>query len=329
MKVMVTGGFGAMGSFATRYLVELGERPVVFSRRRDLKLVRDIAVGVDHEPGDIQDQGRLLEVMRQHRVEAVIHTAALMLPACRADPAACAGINVGGLANVLEAARTAGVGKVVFASTKGVYGPITGRHAHPTYEPISEDYPKNPQNIYDASRFFCERLGLQYWETHGMDFVALRFALTYGPGKMAHGAMAAGSSIIDNAMTGKETVIPRGGDQATDFIYNRDTGRALVLAALKPNPRHRQIHVGTGVGRTLSEFAAEVGKNIPGAAIDIGSGTDFMGLKDADGQPINTQGVFDIGRAREELGYEPRYGIEEGIRDYIELTRELGYYSQA
>ena len=51
MKVMVTGGFGAMGSFATRYLVELGERPVVFSRRRDLKLVRDIAVGVDHEPG--------------------------------------------------------------------------------------------------------------------------------------------------------------------------------------------------------------------------------------------------------------------------------------
>lgn len=321
MSVLVTGGLGAIGSFASRYLVEIGEKPVIFDFRRDLRLVKDIAGKLEIVEGDILDWSKLLWTAKNHGVERIIHTAALMPPPCRANPPAAVNINIQGFVNVMEIARATNAKRIVFCSTIGVYAPVAGKHDYPTYEPINEDYPKNPMSLYDATRFFCERYGLQYVENYGLDFVALRFGHTYGPGKLTHGAMASVARIIDNAIQGQPTTIEKGGDDVSDFVYNRDTGRALVLACFAENLKHRQFQIGTGRGHTYREFVDKVRQAVPGAVVAIGPGHDFLGL----GAERHSF-VYDISRAKEELGYTPKYDLTQGIADYIGLLKKLDYF---
>lgn len=318
MSIMVTGGLGAIGSFAVRYLVESGEKPVVFDSRDDTRLVADLLNNIQLVRGDILDWGQLVTTMQTHRVERIIHTAALMPPACRDNPPQCVQVNALGFANVMESAKIVKAKRVVFASTRGVYADVSGRHAHPEYLPINEDHSKNPRSLYDASRFFCERTGRQYEENCGIEFVACRFASTYGPGKWAHGAWAAAAAIIDQAFLGQEINIPKGGDQGNEFLYNRDSGRALVLACFAQNLEHKQFNIGTGKISTLYDFAEAVRKALPGANINVGPGLDPWGMGG-----IGRSWLYDISRARKELGYEPKYHLEAGVRDYVQLLQNL------
>ncbi len=320
MRVLVTGGLGAIGSFATRHLIELGEKPVVYDLRRDLRLVKDIADQMEIVEGDILDWPKLLTTAKKYQIERIIHTAALMPPVCKANPPAAVNINVQGVVNILEVARAIAAKRVVFASTMGVYAPTPNPSPNSTYEVINEDYAKNPSSLYDATRFFCERLGQQYLENYGLDFIALRFGHTYGPGKLTHGPMASISRIIDNAIQGKETVIPNGGEGKSDFVYNRDTGRALVLACLANNVKHHQFHISTGTLHTYAEYVEAVRQAVPGAKIKIGPGIDFLGVGHF------RCFVYDLSRAREELGYTPKYDLTHGIADYVKLVQKLDYF---
>lgn len=322
IKVMVTGGLGAIGSFATRDLVERGERPLVCDNRRDFLLLKDISDQLHFEEIDICDLPRLVDIVKKYKVERIIHTAALMPPACRQNPLRAIAVNIQGFANVMEAAKTIDAKKVVFASTGGVYAARTGVYGRPSYKPITEDYPKEPYSLYDATRFFCERCGLQYSENYGPDFVALRFAHTYGPGKLTHGRGGSGqiaSYIIDSAIRGAKVGLLRGGEQRQEFVYNRDIGRALVLACFSGSTVHRQFHIGSGEMRSFFEVGDIVKGLIPGAQIEIGPGGDPLGH----GSDGDRYFCYDMTRAREELGYIPKYMLEEGIKDYIGLVRKL------
>jgi len=317
MSTMVTGGLGAIGSFAVRYLVEQGEQPIVYDSRPDTRLIADLLDRVHLVVGDILDWPLLLSTMQKYAVDRVIHTAALMPPACWSNPPQAVEVNIRGLCFVLEAARAVGVRQVAFASTRGVYDSVSGEYAHPTFKPITEDHPKKPHSLYDATRFFCERLGHQYTENYGIRFIALRFAGTYGPGKWTHGVRAAASQLIDAAILGKPAEIPHGGDQKQEFLYNRDSGRALVLASQAGETAHYQFHIGTGRLHTLYDLAEAIRREIPQASIKIGPGLDPWEFG------INRYWLYDLSRARTELGYQPQYDLQDGVRDYIQLVRKL------
>jgi UDP-glucose 4-epimerase len=323
VNVLVTGGLGAIGSFVSRLLRERGERVVVVDLRPDVRLVKDIADELTIVQSDILHLPPLIETFQKHRIDHVIHTAALMPDPTKRAPYIGTMVNVLGLTNVLEAARLTGVKRVVFASTRGVYAEATGRHSHPTYEAITEDYPKDPGSLYDASRFYGERLGRQYAETYGVEFCATRFSHTFGPGKLTHGTLAVPSQIIESAYRGVPIRVPQGADQKDDLIYNRDAALGLVSAASADNPAAGVYSIGTGRARSLMDVERAVRRHFPKAEIEIGPGLDFKGLG------RDTYTVYDTTRARTELGFEAQFDIDAAVDDYLELLDRVDYFDLA
>jgi UDP-glucose 4-epimerase len=318
MRVMITGGMGVIGAEASRRFVGEGHRPVIFARHRDERLVRDILDQVDVELGDVLDMPRLLEVIKRHRITHIVHAAAFVGAVSQANPALSVQVNVMGMVNVLEAARAFDVERVVYTSAKGVYGPMLGEYGAPTYKPVPEDLPKNPKRIYDSAKLMGEQVGLYYQANMGVDVVVLRFATTYGPGKTArHGKMGVTSQIVEHPASGRPFRLAQGGEEKDDFIYNKDSAYGIYLACMAKNPASRVYNIGTGVGRTLEDIARVIRNHLPNADIEIGPGLNFLGM------PYPACGIYDISRARAELGYAPQYDLDRGIADYLESLARL------
>lgn len=317
MRVLITGGMGVIGAEASRKFVREGHRPVIYARHRDETLIRDIIDKVDIELGSILDRARLTEVIKAHGVTHIVHAAAYIGALSAKHPAESVEINVMGTVNVLEAARAANVARVVYTSAKGVYGPLRGDYGAPTYKPVTEDHAKEPKRIYDSAKLMGEQATL-YWGTLGLDVVVLRFATTYGPGKTArHGAMGITSQIVENPARGLPFRLAQGGDEKDDFIYNKDSALGIYLAAIAENPVSRVYNIGTGTGVTLKDVAAVLRRQLLDAVIEIGPGLNFLG------SPYPMCGIYDISRARQELGYQPQFDLERGIADYLESLQRL------
>jgi UDP-glucose 4-epimerase len=320
MAVLITGGMGVLGSMVTEELVQRGERPVLYARHLDRSLVSPAVLDrVEYVRGDVLDLPSLVHAMRRHGVTRVVHMAALLIGECQANPYQGFKVNVEGTVNVLEAARLTDVRRVVHTSSKSVYGAVPPPFGHPTYAPLPEDGPKNPVRVYDATKLAGELMALQYVEVHGLDVVILRFASTFGPGKLVrHGPVSWHSRLVEHAMAGQPARLPQGGDQPDDMIYHRDIARAIVLAVDAPGLTHRVFNIGRGEAATMREFADVVRRVIPGAALEVGPGLDYYG------SGIPYYSVYDISRARTELGFAPRFDLEAGVRDYVATMRRLG-----
>lgn len=318
MKVLITGGMGVIGAEASRRFVREGHRPVVFARHRDDRLISDIIDKIDFEAGDILDWARLLDVIKRHKITHIAHTAAFVGAVSAANPALSVQVNVMGMVNVLEAARLFEIKRVVYTSAKGVYGPVTGDYGPPRYKPMPEDMPKNPQRIYDSAKLMGEHAGIYYAKNHGVDVAVLRFATTYGPGKTArHGNMGVTSRIVEAPFNGQPFRHPAGAEAKDDFIYNKDSALGIYLATVAENVPSRIYNIGSGVGRTLNELAEVVRARIPGADIQIGPGLNFLGT------PYPPHGVYDVSRARDELGFKPEYDPERAVSDYVDSLERM------
>jgi UDP-glucose 4-epimerase len=318
MKVLITGGMGVIGSMVGCRFVQEGHRPVLMARHLDKGLIRPIEDQVDIELGDVLDLPRILSIIESYKITHIIHTAALIGLLSYKNPPQSIQINVIGALNILEAARFMKVQRVVYTSAKGVYGDITGEYDHPTCKPFDEDHPKNPIRIYESAKLMGEHIGQFYQRTYGLEFVALRFSQTYGPGKTVTkwGGRAIPSQIIEGAYSGKPVRVEKGGDQKSDFIYTKDVAHGIYLACTKPEIHYTAYNIGTGVGVTLKDFGEEVKRLIPEADIQIGPGLDYMGER--------RYGIFDITRAQQDLGFYPQFTLRKSVEDYIETLKRLG-----
>jgi UDP-glucose 4-epimerase len=203
-------------------------------------------------------------------------------------------------------------------SAKGVYGPVTGEYGAPTWKPMSEDLPARPKRIYDSAKFMGENICTYYNDNMGIETVSLRFSSTYGPGKTArHGPMAVMSRIVENPAHGLPFKIARGGDDKDDFIYNKDSALGIYLATVADRVKSRVYNIGTGVGVTLRDFERVIKKHMPNAVMEIGAGLNFYGFA------YSATSVYDISRARNELGYQPKYDLERGVADYLAALKQM------
>jgi UDP-glucose 4-epimerase len=100
-------------------------------------------------------------------------------------------------------------------------------------------------------------------------------------------------------------------------VYNKDSALGIYLATVAEKVPSRIYNIGSGVGRTLNELAEVVRARIPGADIQIGPGLNFLGT------PYPPHGVYDISRARDELGFKPEYGPERAISDYVDSLERM------
>lgn len=309
MKVLITGGMGVIGSEAARKFVHEGIRPVIYARHRDESLIGDIEDKIDVELGDILDLPHLLQTLKKHSITHIVHAAAFVGAVSQQNPALSIQVNVMGMVNMMEAARLFEIKRLVYTSAKGVYGPVTGEHGHPTFKPLPEDYPKNPVRIYDSAKLMGEYTGLYYQANMGLDIAILRFATTYGPGKTArHGDKGVTSQLIESVAAGRPFRLAEGGDKKDDFIYIKDCALGIYLACIAEHPKSRVYNIGTGVGVTLQDFARVLRRHFPEADIEIGPG-------------FTPSNIYDLSRARQELGYSPQFDLERGIADYLERLK--------
>lgn len=319
MRALITGGLGVNGSVLARLLVEEGLRPVLMDNRLDLALVEDIRDAVEVVIGDITDQRTLEAAVSDHGVTHIAHLAALMPGPSEADPRLAGHVAVGGMLNVLEVARTAELERVVFTSSKAVYGEITGDHAPPTLKPITEDHPARPIDLYGSLKVGCEELCRYYRDRYAVDVVALRFASIYGPGKAArHGSLSFYGQLIEEARSGERRVIREGGDQRNEAMYVGDVARAIHAALTARDLTQWVFNIGTGKTSTPREFLDAAARLFPEHRVELGPGSGNLG------RSRQTYSLFDIGAARRELGYEPAYDVERGVRDYVETLERLG-----
>jgi UDP-glucose 4-epimerase len=318
MNVLVTGGLGVNGSPVIRKLIERGLSPIVMDVRPDFSLLeKGSEKRLRFAEGDFTNVDLLDDTLRHHRVERIIHMAAIV-GSSQLDPVKSFQINAGGTVQLLEAARRHEIKRFVFTSTRGVYGALDGLAAHPTYQPVGEDHPLRPVQVYDVCKVASEGMGRNYARLHGIEFVALRFATIFGPGKtLRHRNYAVLSQVIEGPLRNEPVRIPQGGDQKDDMIYVEDVADSIVAATFHPQPHFTEYNISTGIGSRLGDLAAAVRHAVPTADIEIGPGLDFMGWG------INYCGILDNRRAREDLGWAPRFDLVSAVQDYADRMIRL------
>ena len=306
MAILVTGGAGFLGSHLVRALAEREDRVVVYDNfwagsPRNLEGVNKVVLC----PGDILDMGHIIRVCKEHKVTRAIHGGAISSPgAAIAQPAIAARVNIEGTINVLEAAVILEMQRVVNISTEEVYGLYVA-------DPMSEDDPKNPVTPYGVSKLASEGYCDQYRKIYGLDAVNVRPSWVYGP---ALPRFRPPKVFIENAIDGVETVLESGGDQSLDHTYVEDVARGIRDLTYSENLKHTAYNIASGECFTIEEMAGIIRDLVPGYRFHIGGGL----LCYVEGFPMPQKGRLDISRAREDFGYEPRYSLKDGLKQYVE-----------
>jgi nucleoside-diphosphate-sugar epimerase len=308
MRVLVTGGTGAIGRFVLDELLRQGHLPVLCTRGGVDGLPPWVPTDVEVFMGDISDRDGIADILKRAGAERVLHLAAAVGGGVDDH------IRVNGLGtfNVLRAARRAGVQRVVLMSSKAVYGDISAEHGPPRNVPLTEEHQLRPLGAYGASKLLAENFADSARHRWGIEIVKLRASTTVGPGKgFQHGASACTSELIENPASGRAVHIPNGADQVDDFIYTKDVARALALACLVESLPHDTYHVSTNRGVTLGDIAEVVRALRPDVAITLENGGDFFGADH------NQHALLDNSRIRQDLGFKVQFPFPNWVEDYF------------
>lgn len=317
MNVLVTGGVGVIGSRVVKKFLGRGIRPVVFDFRADFSLMSPLVGRFDFVAGDVTRMDSLSAVLRDKRIDAIVHLAAFIDPDMGRQAFRSFNINTQGTVNLLEASRIANIQRFVYASSRAVYGETPRGVGEPGYRPLAEDQPKWPMSAYDVTKLAAEQMGMLYRRLHGIEFAGLRFAGIYGPGKQArHGKMSLRSRMVEDPAEGKVFRLEQGGEQLDDIIYVEDVAEALVQATLAERLTHDAYNIGSGKGQTLREFADAVRAAVPNADVHVGPGLNPMGFD------VHYYSILDSSRAREDFGYAPQFDLTSGVHDYVQTLRD-------
>ena len=184
MTVLVTGGLGCIGAWTLFHLVRQGRPAVCFDlsnerHRLDLLLTREQQQAITFVQGDLTDFDTVRSVIGDNDVTHIVHLAALQVPACRANPALGARVNVLGTTHIFEAARQAGLKHIALASSIAVYGPASDYAS----SLLPADAPMLPRTLYGVYKVANENMARVYWQDHELSSVVLRPYTVYGPGR--------------------------------------------------------------------------------------------------------------------------------------------------
>ena len=243
MRIVVTGGAGFIGSHVVDAYVSSGHGVIVVDNLSTGKRENvNPAARLVHM--DITDVS-LAELFLAERPDVVNHQAAnASVPISVRDPVFDARQNVLGTLNVIEAARQAGVGKVIYVSSGGaMYG-------NPQYLPADEDHPSDPVSPYALSKHTGERYVRLYGQQHGLRWTCLRYANVYGPRQDPLGEAGVIAIFCQNVLDGVAPEIHWDGEQTRDFVYVGDCARAHLVALDAGDGQ--AYNVGTGVGTSVN-----------------------------------------------------------------------------
>jgi nucleoside-diphosphate-sugar epimerase len=230
---LVTGALGCVGSWIVRNLTQAGVTVTIydlgtnFQRLQLLMTEAEIAAVRIAQGGDVTDLDGLKRVFDENQITHLIHLAALQVPFCRANPSLGAQVNVTGTANIFEAARYAGLKRLVYASSIAVYGP---REVYPPGL-LSHDAPLDPRTLYGIYKQANEGTARIFYADWGISSIGLRPYTIYGPGR-DQGMTSAPTSAMLAAARGEGFHIPFGGTCA--YQHADDVAKVFIQAAYAP-----------------------------------------------------------------------------------------------
>lgn len=310
-RVLITGGAGLIGSHIADLLVDEGVAEIVvlddYSRGRQENLAKAQASGrITLVTGDIRD--RALVERATQGIDVLFHMAALRITQCADEPRLAIDVLVNGTFNVLEAAVSARVRKVVAASSASVYGLA---EAFPTAE---DHHPYDNRTLYGSAKLFNEGLLRTFYDQYGLDYVVLRYFNVYGPRMDTHGAYT--EVLIrwmDRIHAGQSPAIFGDGTQTMDFVHVADIARANVLAA-KAAVTDRVYNIGSGTETSLNDLARQL-LEVMGSRATVEHGP---------ARTVNPvpRRLADTRRAKQELGFETRVSLHEGLRSLVQWWQQ-------
>jgi UDP-glucose 4-epimerase len=319
---LITGGCGFIGTALIRSLVEEGGHGVrvvdnlVVGAREDLAAASDFVEASPDDPNPIPSSGPVELVVGDIRDEdlalraaagadVIVHFAANtgVMPSVE-DPRGDCMSNVVGTLNYLEAARHAGVGRFIFASSGGT---IVG-DAEP---PIHEEMPPHPVAPYGASKLAGEGYCSAYFRTFGVETVALRFGNVYGPLSGHKNSVVA--RFIKRATSGEVLEIYGDGTQTRDFIFVDDLIRAVRLASTIEGVGGEVFQIATSAETTVQELTDRL---LPALAA---AGIEGIEVRNAAARRGEVRRNFaDTSKAEQRLGWKAEVGLDEGLRRTVE-----------
>ena len=296
--VLVTGGSGFIGSHVVDKLAAAGYRPRIFDTRpspwHDGRSVETV----------IGDVLRLDDVRRAlHGCTAICHLAAAAdVSEVQAHPAWATELNSTGTLNVLEAAREAGVERVVYASTVWVYSDVEA-------EEIDEDTPlAHPAHLYTAGKLSGELYCRSYADLYGLRPTILRFGIPYGPRARPAAVIP---TFVDKALRGQALTIAGSGEQERSFVYVEDLADGVVRA-LAPEAAGKTYNLAGSEITTIRRLAEIIRDEVAPTEI-VHTPSRAADLK---GAPIISQ------RAAQELGWRATTPLREGVRRYAAWVQQ-------
>jgi UDP-glucose 4-epimerase len=305
-RILITGGAGLIGSHIADLLAREQPKEIVildnFVRgRRD-----NLAAAITLSPltiveGDIRDRALLARTFAG--IDIVFHQAAIRITQCAEDPRLALEVLVDGTFNVLEAAVTAGVSKVIAASSASVLGMADD---FPTSE---NHHPYHNRTIYGAAKAFNEGLLRSFNEMYGLDYIALRYFNVYGPRMDAYGAYTeVFIRWMEKIAAGQPPVIFGDGAQTMDFVHVHDIARANILAA-QSTVSDQVFNVASGTETSLKQVAEKL-------LTIMGSTARPQHAAERKVNPVPRR-LADTQKARQLLGFETTVTLDDGLQSLV------------
>jgi UDP-glucose 4-epimerase len=309
MRFLVTGGAGFIGSHIVERLLGEGHAVRVLDdfstgRHENLSFAKSDAP-LDVVDGDIRDAGAVRAAVAG--VDGVFHEAALVsVPRSVEFPETSCAINAHGTAHVFDAARRAGVRRIVYASSAAVYGDTA-------VLPVPEREPPRPLSPYGLDKLYSEQLGAVFHALYGTEAVPLRYFNVFGPRQDPSSPYSGVISIfVARLLADEDLTIFGDGAQSRDFVYVADVVEANVRAMLGPYAGPAPLNVAGGGRTTLNALVATLGEI-------IGRRPRITHAAARAGDIVHSQG--DIAAIGAALGYRPRWTVRAGLEALVAATR--------
>ncbi len=312
-KFLVTGGAGFIGSHIVERLVQGGAQVRVVDNLSTGRIERlgHLLSAIEFIEGDLANEATANEVV--DGMDSVLHQAAIpSVQRSLSDPVATNRSNVVGTLNLLESCRRAGVRRFVYAASSSAYG-------NTEVLPKREDMVPNPMSPYALQKYVGERYCKLYYELYGLETISLRYFNVFGPGQDPSSEYSAVIPKFINCLLNNRPITIYGdGEQSRDFTFVENVVQANMLALNAAAAGGEMCNVGCGerisLNRLVVLLETEIGRKARVIRVEPRLGDVRHSLADVD-------------RARAVFNYQPKIGVEEGLRrtvaSYLTVSSQL------
>ncbi len=310
--ILITGGGGFISSHLAKDLVNRGQEVLLIDLHffEPPSFLAPYSDGqIRRVQGDMRDLSFLYRVIKEYKVDSLIHAASLHEgtgPLYKALK-----VNIDGTIEVLEAARIFSLRRVTFISSVMVY--VLNR----SLETMREDLnlPWRSMGYISGTKKAGEQICQLYAEEYGMSIPVVRPSDVWGP--LYRSGRQKQQAMVENSVLGRPTDLSKVyGGRKWPYVYVRDCARAINLVHLTPSLKHNIYNISDGGSHSLFDFAEAIREVIPTARIELGA---TRSEKDIDLPPMSIEQI------REDLGFTPEYDFRRAVRAYIDWVRDGKY----